>query len=81
MVVGAWSLEPGHWRMDHLDLVASAWSLENGCWSLELARGAGHWSLEPGACDSDVTGSTLISLKYFYFPLHRCIGNEPYFTS
>ena len=44
MVAGEWSLEPGHWRMDHLDLVASAWSLENGCWSLELARGAGRWS-------------------------------------
>ena len=74
---GRWSLEPG------------AWSLEPGAWSLESGAGAWStwsWSLAHGACDSDVTGSTLISLKYFYFPLQhfplqRCNGNEPYFTS
>ena len=82
MVARAWSLEPGLWRME---LVAGAWSLahgagawswslEPGAWSLESGAGAWStwsWSLAHGACDSDVTGSTLISLKYFYFPLQH----------
>jgi hypothetical protein len=62
LVAGAWSLEPGRW------------SLEPGAWSLESGAGAWStwsWSLAHGACDSDVTGSTLISLKYFYFPLQH----------
>ena len=91
LVTRAWSLENGRWHMEHLEHGrwrmgpgAWSWSLEPGAWSLESGAGAWStwsWSLAHGACDSDVTGSTVISLKYFYFPLHRCNGNEPYFTS